>query len=164
VRADLDGLNVDYVTVPASWGARDQGKVFRIKEWPARRAEEWAWGLAFALKGTQGEIPEDVARLGMAGIGVSLLNTVLKADVSYDRLKPFMNELIDECVTIVRDPKNRDKATGEPVASELMPNDLMEVKTIQWLRSEVVRLHTNFSVLDALSALISAARNGLPAS
>ena len=158
MQTDDDGRNFDYVTV-GSWGGRDQGKVFRIKEWPARRAETWAWGMVFALKGTGGSIPDDVARLGMAGIGIRLLNTVLQADTDYLKLKPYMDELIDECVTIIRDPKNHDKTTGRLIDGPMLEDDIKEVKTLQWLRSEVIRIHTNFSVLESLSALISALRS-----
>lgn len=155
-----DGRRADIVTV-GPWGDRDAGKVFRIKEWGARRAEQWAWGMVFALKGTTGEMPDDVARLGMVGVGVRLLNAVLQAPVQYAVIQPYMDELIDECVTIIRDPKNVDRTTGHPVYGPLMANDVQEIKTLQWLRSEVIRLHTNFSVLESLSALLSAARSGL---
>lgn len=161
---DEQGFIFDYVTVPASWGNRDAGKVFKLREWPARRAETWAWGMVFALKGTQGQIPDDVARLGMVGIGIRLLNTVLAADVNYEKIKPYMDELIDECVTIVRDPKNRDKESGLLIDGPMMENDIKEVRTLQWLRSEVIRIHTNFSVIESLSALISAARLGTDSS
>lgn len=149
---------VEYVTVPA-WGQRDAGKVFKITEWSARRAETWAWGMAFALKGTSGDIPDDVARLGMVGVGIRLLNTVLKADVNYSALKPFFDELIDECVLIVRDPTNKDKMTQQPIATALMDGDFAEIPTLQWLRSEVIRVHTNFSVTDALFAFLSQIRS-----
>jgi hypothetical protein len=161
-----DGRNADYVTVPSGVTAlrRDAGKMFRVKEWPARRAEKWAWGMVFALKGSSGQIPDDVARLGMVGVGIRLLNTVLGAPVQYAEIEPYMDELIDECVTIVRDPTNRDKATGGYIASAHNESDFLEVGTLQWLRSEVIRVHTNFSVIDALSALLSAARSGPQAS
>lgn len=153
----MSDRKTEYVTVP-EWGKRDAGKVFKITEWGARRAETWAWGIAFALKGTSGEIPDDIARLGMAGVGIRLINTVLKADVNYSALKPFFDELIDECVLIVRDPSNRDRMTQQPVATALMPDDFAEIPTLQWMRSEVIRVHTNFSVLDSLFAFLSQIR------
>lgn len=154
----MSDRKVEYVKVP-EWGRRDAGKVFQITEWPARRAETWAWGMVFALKGTSGEIPDDVARLGMVGVGIKLVNTVLKADVDFARVKPFYDELIDECVLIVRDPANRDRATGAPIATGLLDGDFAEVPTLQWLRSEVVRVHTNFSVVDSLFEFLSAVRS-----
>lgn len=159
----MSDRKIEYVRVPASqWAGRDAGKMFRIQEWSARRAETWAWGMVFALKGTSGEIPDDVARLGMAGVGIRLINTVLKADVRYDAVKPFYDELIDECVTIVRDPTNRDRGTGDYVATAIMDDDFSEVPTLQWLRSEVIRVHTNFSILDSLFELLSRIRSTEP--
>jgi hypothetical protein len=152
----FDDRKTETIPVPkTAWAGRDAGKLFQISEWSARRAEKWAWGMAFALKGTSGEIPLDVARLGMIGVGIRLINTVLKADVDYERISPYFDQLVDECVRIVRDPKALDAATGRPVSSPLLDGDVAEIATLQWLRSEVVRLHTNFSVFDSLSALLS---------
>jgi hypothetical protein len=154
---------VELVATPAApWIGRDANKAFLITEWSAKRAEKWAWGMVFALKGTSSEIPLDVARLGMAGVGIRLINTILKADTDYSKIEPFMNELIDECVKIVRDPTVSDKATGHPVASPLLDGDIAEIATRQWLRSEVIRVHTNFSVFDALSELLSQVRSWTP--
>lgn len=154
----MSDRKVEFVTVP-DWGKRDAGKVFKITEWGARRAETWAWGMVFALKGTSGEIPEDIARMGMVGVAIKLTNTVLKADVNFAAVKPFYDELIDECVLIVRDPTNRDRVTQQPIATALMDGDFAEVPTLQWLRSEVIRVHTNFSILDALFELLSRIRS-----
>lgn len=142
----------------APWIGRDRGKNFVITEWGAKRAERWAWGMCFALKGSTSEIPTDVARLGMVGVGIALINTVLKADVDYAKIEPYMNELIDECVGIARDMKNIDKQTGLPFATPLLEGDIAEMATRQWLRSEVIRVHTNFSMFDALSALLAQMR------
>ncbi len=158
-----DDRRKEVVRTPAtSWIGRDAGKSFLISEWGAKRAEAWAWGMVFALKGSTSEIPLDVARLGMVGVGIRLLNTVLKADVEYARIAPFMNELIDECVQIIRDPTVIDKTTNLPVASALLDGDIAEIATRQWLRSEVIRVHTNFSVFDALSALLSHMKSWTP--
>lgn len=152
----FDDRKREIVPAPAApWIGRDAGKTFLITEWGARRAEKWAWGIAFALKGTSSEIPLETARLGMVGVGIRLLNAVLKADTDYRAIEPFMDELIDECVRIIRDPKAIDKTTGLPVALPLLDGEIAEIATLQWLRSEVIRVHTNFSVLDSLSALLS---------
>lgn len=154
---------VEIVPAPtAPWVGRDAGKTFLITEWSARRAEKWAWGISFALKGSSSEIPLEVARLGIVGVGIRLLNVVLKADVQYAAIEPFMSELIDECVKIVRDPKQVDKATGLPIATPMLDGDIAEVATLQWLRSEVIRVHTNFSVFDSLSGLLSLMKSWKP--
>lgn len=159
----FDDRKREIVPAPSSsWIGRDAGKTFLITEWSARRAEKWAWGMTFALKGTTSEIPLEVAQLGMVGVGIRLLNVVLKADAPYAAIEPFMDQLIDECVQMVRDPKAIDKATGMPIATQLLDGDIAEIATLQWLRSEVVRVHTNFSVFDALSALLSLMKSSTP--
>jgi hypothetical protein len=151
-----DDRKKEVVRAPdAEWVKRDAGKHFLITEWGARRAEKWAWGIAFALKGSTSEIPLEVARLGMVGVGIRLLNVVLKADTPYASIEPFMDQLVDECVQIVRDPSTIEKTTGLPFATKMLEGDVSEIATLQWLRSEVIRVHTNFSVLDSLSALLS---------
>lgn len=140
----------EYVTVP-SWGGRDAGKVFRIKESPATQAEKWAWKLIIALKGTTAQIPEEIAPLGMIAVAIRGINSFLASDVDFAKLEPLLDEMLD-CVKIVRDPNTTDKTTGEPLATELVSDDdIEEVKTIAWLRSEVLRIHTNFSFIEALS-------------
>lgn len=145
----------------AAWAGRDAGKNFLITEWPAPRAEEWAWGMVLALKGTTAEIPEDVARLGMVGVGIRLLNSFLAADVDYARVRPLLADML-ECVQVVLDPKNVAAATGLPVATPLRPDSVSEVPTLQWLRSEVIRAHTNFSAADFLSAFLDQMRSWRP--
>lgn len=157
----FDDRKREIVPAPSSsWIGRDAGKTFLITEWSARRAEKWAWGITFALKGSMSEIPLEVARLGMVGVGIRLLNVVLRADVQYGAIEPYMDQLIDECVTIIRDPKAIDKTTGLPVATPILDGEVAEVATLSWLRSEVIRVHTNFSVLDSLSGLLSLMTSG----
>lgn len=162
----IDDRRKEVVSPPAGagWAGRDAGKTFLIQEWYADRAERWAWGMFFALKGTGSQIPLDVARLGMVAVGVRVINTVLAADVDYSKIDPFMSQLIDECVTIVRDRSVIDKATGLPAATPLLQGDISEMATRTWLRSEVIRLHTNFSVFDSLSGLVDQIRTWMPPS
>ena len=60
----------EIVKVPADWGKRDAGKVFLLTEWPAARAEKWAVRALLALNRSGGEIPLNVAGIGMEGIAV----------------------------------------------------------------------------------------------
>jgi hypothetical protein len=137
----------EIVAVP-EWGGRDEGKLFKITEWDAFRAEKWAWRMGLALKGTNGELPDAIARLGMVGIAVRTINAILSADV--------------DPAKIVRDPSVRDPATGQPLAVDLVgQDDIEEIRTVGWLRSEVLRIHTNFSATAALSALISVIRESV---
>jgi hypothetical protein len=140
---------VENVVVPEEWGGRDAGKIFRITEMPALQAEKWSWRLALALKGTRGEIPDETARFGMVGVAVRGINAVLAADVDFGKIEPLLDEML-ACLARVRDPRHPDVATA------LLPDDFEEVRTLGWLRSEVLRVHTGFSAADALFRLISA--------
>jgi hypothetical protein len=142
------------VEVPISWGERDQGQVFEITEMSAPRAEKWAWSMALVLKGTKAEIPEADYPLGAVGVMVRGVNAFLGADIDIEKLWPLLEELMT-CVKIIRNP-DPDRNTGRPVTHPLLPNDIYEPKTLTWLRQEVLSLHVGFSILDALSAWISA--------
>lgn len=151
------GRKREVVPVPPGYG-RDSSptKHFLITEWPALKAEKWAWRLAICLKGTTAQLPEGVERLGMVGVARFVLNGFLRADIDEARFIPLLDELL-ECVKIVRDPGARD-ATGDVVATPLaVDDDIEEVRTVAWLRSEVLRIHTGFSVAEAISLLLSAA-------
>lgn len=142
-------LRTEIVTVPASWGARDAGKMFRITEMPALRAEKWAWRLFLAVKGTSGQVPDSLAPLGMVAVGLRGINAFLASDVEWEKLEPLLDEMLT-CVGLVRDPTTKDPVNDGPLASAIMPEtDIFEVKTLGWLRSEVVRIHTNFSFIEA---------------
>lgn len=139
------------VVVP-EWGGRDAGKIFKITEKLAIDAEKWAWRMVVALKGTSGHIPtEAVERLGIVGISVIGLNAFLAAAVDFRELSPLLDELLD-CVTIIRDQRHVGTATP------LMPDDIEEIRTVAWLRSEVLRVHTGFSPADGLLSLVSMIR------
>lgn len=142
---------VETVVVPAF--GRDDGKIFQINEMSAARAEKWAWRMFIALKGTTGEVPPEVMQLGMVGVAIRGLNAFLQADVKYELLEPLLDEMLT-CVTIVRDRKNHPD-----VADTLREFDIEEVQTLAWLRSEVLRVHTGFSVAETLSQLVSAVMN-----
>ena len=139
-----------------AWGqGRDDGRVFLLTEWPAARAEKWGVRALLALNRSGGEIPLNIAGIGMEGIAIIGLNTFLRGNVDANEIIPILDELI-ECVRLIRDPSARDQTTGLPVATPIVSDDdIQEVQTRLWLRNEVVALHINFSVADALSALIS---------
>lgn len=156
------GRKTDIVKA-GSWGqGRDTGKIFLLTEWSAARAENWAARAIMALNRNGGEIPLNVAGIGMEGIAIIGLNTFLRGNIDPGEIIPILDELLD-CVKLIRDPKARDQATGLPVATPLVSDDdVEEVITRAWLRSEVLRIHINFSVADALSNLISAIKAPKP--
>lgn len=150
------GRKREVVTVPVEWGGRDAGKHFLITEASAMQAEKWAWKLWIAVKGTSASIPENIAPLGMIAVAIRGINSFLAADVEFEKLEPLLDELMT-CIKIVRDPGTPDPALeGVPLATSVMPDDVQEPRTITWLRGEVVRVHTNFSFIDAATAWISA--------
>jgi hypothetical protein len=148
------------VTVPPGYG-RDSNppKHFLLTEWPAARAEKWGYRMALVLKGSSAQLPLEVARLGMAGIALCGLNVILAADVDPEKLEPLLDQMM-ECVKIVRVATVKDPTDPQyPLADALHgEDDIEEPRTIMWLRSEVFRLHTDFSPADALSALLQEAK------
>lgn len=144
------GRKSEIVRVPiADWSGRDGGKVFKLTEWPAARAEKWALRLFLALKGTTAQVPETLAPYGMVAVAIRGINSFLASDADWSKLEPLLDEMM-ECVQIVRDPFATD-VTGSPVATPIVSDDdIEEVRTRGWLRSEVLRIHTNFSLVEAL--------------
>lgn len=146
------------VVVP-DWGGRDKGKHFEITEAPALKAEKWFWRFTIALKGTSASIPEELATYGMAAMSIMTaraVNAFLAADVDFVKLEPLLDELL-ECVKIIRNPGLNTRETGFPHATPIVgADDIEEVKTLIWLRSEVLRIHSNFSLAEGLSTLVSA--------
>lgn len=147
--------NQEIVRAP-EWCKRDAGKSFLITEWYAERAEHWAVKAILAFNRGGGKLPVEVAAgMGMRGIVLLGMETFLRGHMTAAEVQPLLDELL-ECVKIIRDPKARDSATGLPVASDIVSqDDIKEVQTRFWLRSEVLRVHTGFSIGDALSRLIS---------
>lgn len=144
----------EVVKVPSEWGKRDAGKTFLITEWPAERAEEWAFRALIAYNRGGGQVPIDAISGGMEAIFWLGVNTFLRGQMQAGEVIPILNELM-ECVKIIRDPTV--KGAEGPIATDLVPgaDDIAEVQTRLWLRSEVLRVHTNFSIGDLLSKLIS---------
>lgn len=151
---------VETVRVPAGFGrdSENGGKVFLITEWPAERAEEWALRMLLAYNRGGGQVPVEAISGGMEAIFWLGVNTFLRGQMQSDEVIPILNELF-ECVKIIRDPNA--KGPQGPIATDLLPgaDDIEEVKTRLWLRSEVLRVHTNFSVADLVSTLILGVMN-----
>lgn len=153
----MSGRKSEFVSVPTAWGGRDAGHVFKITEMPAARAEKWALKAIIALKGTAGQIPDSLAPLGMVAVAIRGINAFLASDVDFAKMEPLLDEMMT-CVQIVRDPGARS-GDGEMIATNIVSDDdIQEVRTVAWLRSEVLRLHTNFSFIDAMLEWVSKMR------
>lgn len=150
--------------VVATYG-RDAGRQYLITETDAVSAEKWGWKLAIAVKGTSVQIPEALAPYGMTAVAIRGINSFLAApDVDFAKLEPLLDELL-ACVQIVRDPKIADPVhSSVPLATPMLPGDIQEVPTVTWLRSEVIRVHTNFSFIDAVTSWVTAVMTKTPES
>lgn len=143
----------EIVTVPKEWvGNRDSAaaRMYRVTEMPCPAAEKWAVRALLLLRGSGERIPENLGGIGWEAIGILGINVFLQGSIKPDELEPLMDQLMT-CVQIVRDPKHPDVATD--LVSD---DDVEEVQTRLWLKSEVIRLHTGFSPADILSRLMRA--------
>lgn len=143
----------EIVQPPAQCG-RDAHKRYAIEEMDAMRAEKWAWRLFLAVKGTSAAVPEDVAPHGMHIVFIRGLNSFMATDVDFRLLEPLLDDMMT-CVKIVRDMETKDPLTGRPMSFPFLPDDIEEPQTVLWLRSEVLRVHTNFSVPAAIASWLS---------
>ena len=150
-------------TVVASYG-RDANKNYLITEMSAAQAEKWGMRALLLFQGSGETIPMEVRGLGMVGVAIIGFNAFMRANIDPDKLEPLLDEMMG-CVQIVRDHSAADKTTGRPVAHKIISdNDIEEIQTRLWLRSEVLGLHCDFSVTDAVSKLISLIRTQAPSS
>jgi hypothetical protein len=141
------------VTVPAEGYGRDGGKSFLITEKSAIEAERWGLRMFVALKGTSGVLDDDRARLGMVGVAIAGLNAFLAASVKMEEVQPLLDEMMT-CVKVIRDKRHPEVGTQ----ITLIGDDIEEVATVLWLRSEVIRVHTGFSFAAAFSTLMRLAQ------
>lgn len=141
----------EVVPVPKWPGNRDweARRIYKITEMSAEASEKWALRMFIALKGAGSDIPETAARLGMVGVALASLNAFLRADIKPEVIEPLLDQMMS-CVQIIRDPKH-----PEVVTDIVSQDDIEEPQTRLWLRSEVIRVHTNFSLAEALFRLIS---------
>lgn len=142
-------LKTEVVQVPAWEGSRDRGKLFKLTEMPAAKAEKWAYRLMLAYSRGGGEIPQNIAGQGMVGVAIVGINTFLRGNILFSDIEPLLDEMF-ECITFVYDAARQD------LARALLEDDIADAQTRMWLRSEVIRLHVNFSIAEALWRLLSA--------
>lgn len=129
-------------TITITDEGRDKGKVFLLREMPASRAEMWGIRAFMAISKSGIDIPDNVANLGLAGIASLGLKAL--QGVNFDDAKPLLDELMT-CVSIIPDPSTPQ------VIRALIEDDIEEIGTRLKLRSEVFKLHVDFSKLVAPS-------------
>lgn len=121
--------------IPESANNRDSGKMFRIKEMSASKAEWWAITALLAMSKNGVDIPEGALEQGMASmvkVGLEMVAKIPTADA-----KPLLDEMM-ACVTRVPDASNRS------ITRPLIEDDLEEVTSRLKIRAEVFKLHVDF--------------------
>lgn len=157
------------VTIEAE--GRDKGKTFLLTEMPSRPAEAWADRAFLALAHSSVDLPQGMERSGMAGIAEvlkmlqdtqlpdagPLMNEMVSAmrianvtttarliaHIKFPELQPLMDEIMG-CVQVEWVSPNGSKLTRALVDRGEEGDDIEEVATRQFLRSEVLGLHVNF--------------------
>jgi hypothetical protein len=114
---------------------RDKGKVFLLTEMPASRAEAWATRVLLALMGSNTNLPENFADMGMAGLAELGFKAI--AGLKWEIAEPLLEEML-QCVQIIPNPAKPQ------VVRALVESDIEEILTRFKLRVEVWKLHMDF--------------------
>lgn len=128
---------------------RDVGKTFLITEMPAVQAEKWAARALLAMSRSGVEIPEEAMMAGAAALLVAGLRSF--TSMAFEDAEQLLDEMFG-CVQFVPD------VTKPLITRGLIDDDVEEVATRMLLRSEVIEIHTGFSVTATLSTLGAAAK------
>jgi hypothetical protein len=136
-------------TVVIETDNRDKGKIFRIREMSAQRAEAWASRLLLTLANHGAEVPSNFFDTSMAGLAV--MGVYGLTHVPWSEAKPLLDEMM-ACVRI------QPSAAHPQVVRDLIDrgddgDDIEEVATRLHLKDEVLKLHLGFSVADGFSIL-----------
>jgi len=122
---------------------RDVGKIFHLTEMPSTQAERWAQRLFLALARANVQVPPNIFGMGMMGVAAIMVRGVM--GLAWPDAQPLLDEMF-ECIKIQPGP-------NPAVIRPLQEDDIEEVQTRMMLRSEVIELHTGFSVAAYLSTL-----------
>jgi hypothetical protein len=121
---------------------RDNGKVFVLEELPAAQAERWAMRAFLALAKSGVNIPDDIARRGLAG--VAMLGLQVLCGLSFTDAEPLLFEIM-RCAQYVPDPTRPAVTLPYPQ----FEGQVEEVETLLDLRMEVLKLHIDFFTIAA---------------
>lgn len=138
------------VTINGDPKNRDNGKSFRITEMSSDAAERWAIRLLLIFARASTKMPEGFAATGMAGLQASIPGLLVQGlqslgGIDYAEAAPLLDEMLG-CAEF--------KAPGTDTYFSLRGTGLTqveEVSTLLKLRFEVLQVHVNFSLADALS-------------
>lgn len=111
---------------------RDKGKVFRITEMPATRAQEFADRVFFAAMNCGVKIPSEIGQIGMAELYAAGISMAEK--IPYSWARPMLDMLM-ECI---------DLRTEAGTYRKRVETDIEEITTVFKLRTEALKLHFGF--------------------
>jgi hypothetical protein len=114
---------------------RDKGKVFVITEMSSAQAESWAMRVLLALVGSNVDVPEDFAELGMAGLAEYGMKAL--ASLKWNTCEPLLAEMFGGI-------QIRPDRTKPHVIRDMWDADIEEVATRFKLRAEWWALHMDF--------------------
>ncbi len=126
----------------------DKGKRFLITAMSAVRAEKWAYRVLIALVNAGLEISDEEAAAGMEGLAAVASRGKFKltgGGIQFHEIEPLLDQML-ECVQI-----------AEPaITRPLSEDDIDRPETVMFLRSEVLRVHTGFSLAERMSKPLQA--------
>ena len=125
---------------------RDNGKLFKITEWDAERAERWALRVLFGLGKGGVEVPPQILELGAMAVLYAVGSQALRIPT---RLALRLADELMECVARVEAKSVR----------ALVPEDIEEVATRLMLKKEVLKLTYGF-FMNAASQTLAAVGSG----
>lgn len=114
---------------------RDKGKVFVITEMSSAQAESWAMRVLLALVGSNVNIPEGFAELGMAGLAEYGIRAL--ASLKWQDCEPLLAEMFTSI-------QIRPDRTKPHIIRDIWDADLEEVATRLKLRAEWWAIHMDF--------------------
>lgn len=127
---------------------RDKGKIFKLTEMPAAKAEAWAMRLLLTLANHGADVPQNFFDTSMAGFAV--MGVYALTHVPWEQAKPLLDELMT-CIRI--QPGSNPTVVRDLIDVGGGGDDIEEVSTRLRLRDEVLKLHLGFSVADGFSIL-----------
>jgi hypothetical protein len=124
---------------------RDKGKHYLITELPASQAERWATRALMAMAKSGVDIPDNLETTGIAGLATLGLRAL--AAMPFDEAEILLAQMMT-CVAFIPDP-------SRPMVFRSPPweDDIEEPATRVRLRTEVIEIHTGFSLADALARM-----------
>jgi hypothetical protein len=117
---------------------RDKGKVYRITEASAWRADRWGIRAMLAMNKRGAAIPDEILKMGI--IGIMAVGVHKFSGVDWSDLEPLLDEMMG-CVVLVPTP-------AEPRVTRAInfdSDDIEEVQTYSILRKEIFALHVGFT-------------------